>query len=53
VHTEFWWRNLREREHFEHLGIDERITLKLMCKKSDAKASTGLIWLRILTLGGL
>jgi len=22
VHTEFWWRNLRERSNFEGLGID-------------------------------
>jgi hypothetical protein len=26
MHTEFWWRNLRERDHLE----DERIILKAL-----------------------
>ena len=29
VHTGFWWRHLRERCHFEDLGIHGRIILKL------------------------
>jgi hypothetical protein len=29
VHTEFWWRDLRERDHLEHLDIDGRIILKI------------------------
>jgi len=32
VHTEFWWGNLRERDHLEDLSIDERITLKWIFK---------------------
>jgi hypothetical protein len=28
VHTEFWWGNLRERNHFEDIGVDWRIILK-------------------------
>ena len=28
VHTEFWWGNLRERDHLEDKGIDERIIKK-------------------------
>jgi len=28
VHTGFWWRNLRERDHLEDLGVDGKITLK-------------------------
>jgi hypothetical protein len=28
VHTGFWWKDLREREHLEDLGIDERKILK-------------------------
>jgi len=25
VHTGFWWRDLRERDHLEEVGLDERI----------------------------
>ena len=28
VHAGFWWGNLREREHLEDVGVDERIILK-------------------------
>jgi hypothetical protein len=28
VHTGFWLGNLRERDHFEHIGVDGRIILK-------------------------
>ena len=28
VHMEFWWGNLRERDHLELLGTDGRIILK-------------------------
>jgi hypothetical protein len=33
-HTEFWWKNLRERDHVEDTGVDGRIILKFMFKKS-------------------
>ena len=36
----FWWGNLMQREHFEHLGLDEIIIIiiiKWMFKKLDAK----------------
>jgi hypothetical protein len=33
VRTGFWWRDVRERDHFEDLGVDGRIILKLMIKK--------------------
>jgi hypothetical protein len=27
VHAVFWWANLRDRDHFEDLGVDGRILL--------------------------
>ena len=32
VHTVIWWRNLRERDHLEDLGVDGRIILKWIFK---------------------
>jgi hypothetical protein len=52
VLTGFWWGDLRERDHVEDLGVDERIILKWIFKKWDGDAWTGLIWLRIGTGGG-
>jgi hypothetical protein len=36
----------------EDIGVDRRIILKLIFKKWDVKAWTGLLWLRIWTGGG-
>jgi hypothetical protein len=33
VHTEFWWENLRERDHLEDTGIDRRIILRQIFTK--------------------
>ena len=52
VRTGFWWGNLRERGHFEDLGVNGRIILKYIFKKWDGEAWTGLIWLRIGTVCG-
>jgi hypothetical protein len=52
VDTGFWWRNLRERDHFENPGIDGRIALRLNFRKWDVRVWTELIWLRIGTVGG-
>ena len=38
-----WWDALRAKDHFEHLGIDERIILKLIFKVLGAIDWTGLI----------
>jgi len=28
IHTEFWWRNLKERDKLEKLEVDEKTILK-------------------------
>jgi len=33
VHAGFWWETLSERGHLEDLGLDGRVTLKLVFKK--------------------
>jgi len=37
VHTEFWWGNLGERDHFEDLSVDRKIILKCIFKKWDGR----------------
>jgi hypothetical protein len=43
LHIGIRWGALRAKDHFEHLGIDERIILKLIFKVWDAIVWTGLI----------
>jgi hypothetical protein len=43
---------LRKSNHLEDPGVDERITLRWIFRKSDVGAWTGSIWLRIGTGGG-
>ena len=45
--TGYWWGDLRERDHLGDPGIDGRIMLSWIFKKSDGWACCGLIWLRI------
>jgi hypothetical protein len=33
--TGFWWRNLRERDHWGDRGVDERIVLRCIFRKWD------------------
>jgi hypothetical protein len=53
VHTEFWWRNLRERDHMEDPGESGRVILRWNIRKWDVGVWTGLGWLRIGTGSGL
>jgi hypothetical protein len=45
--------SLKGRDHPKDLGIDERIILKWISRKSGGSEGTGCIWLRIGTGGGL
>jgi len=36
VYAGSWWGNLRERDHFEDLGVDGRIILKWIFRNRDA-----------------
>jgi hypothetical protein len=33
IFTGFWWGNMKERDHLEELGIDERILLRWIFRK--------------------
>jgi hypothetical protein len=41
VYTEFWWGNLRERDHFEDAAVDGKIILRRIFRKWDVGAWTG------------
>jgi hypothetical protein len=47
VFTGFWWENLKERDHWGDLGLDERIILRRIFRKWYVGVWTGLSWLRI------
>jgi len=52
AYTEFWWGNLRERDHSGNPGAYGRIILRWIFRKWDVEAWTGSSWLRIGTVGG-
>jgi hypothetical protein len=37
VHTGFQWKNLRKEDHLEDPGVEGRIILKRVFKKSDGR----------------
>jgi hypothetical protein len=46
MHTEFWWRNVKELNYVKQAAVDEKIIIDRMLKKQDWKARTRFIWLR-------
>ena len=52
MHIWFWWGNLKERDHFEDLGLNGRIILKWTFHKYYG-VWTGFMWLRRGTGGGM
>jgi hypothetical protein len=46
VHTRFWWRNLREKDHLKDPGEDVRIILKRVFEKWY-----GRTWTRSIRIG--
>ena len=49
---EFWWGNLRVRDHLGDPDVDGRIILRWIFRKWDVGVWTGSSWLRIGTGGG-
>jgi hypothetical protein len=45
LHTGFCWKNFRERDHLEDLGVYRRIILNLIYREWDG-AWTKFVWLR-------
>jgi hypothetical protein len=33
MHTEIWWENLKESDHWEDISVDGRLILKLFLEK--------------------
>jgi len=52
AYAEFWWGNLRERDHLGDPDIDGRIILRLLFRNLDVGVWTGSSWLRVGTGGG-
>ena len=46
VCTEFWWGNLRERDHWGYPGVDGKLILRWIFRKWDVGVWNGSSWLR-------
>jgi hypothetical protein len=42
MHTWFWWADMREEDHLEDRDVYGRIVIKLIFKKWNGEAWTGL-----------
>jgi len=51
VYAEFWWGNVRERDHLKDTDVNGRIILIWIFVNWDVGTWTGSIWLRIGTGG--
>jgi hypothetical protein len=49
AYTGFWWRNLKEREHWGDVDADGRIILRWILRKWDVGVRTESSWLKIVT----
>ena len=49
----FWWGKPKQRNNLKKIVISGQIILKLILKKQDWRAWTGLNWLKLRTVGGL
>jgi hypothetical protein len=45
--TDFWWKNLKQRDHWGDPDVDGRITLRQIFRKWDVGVWIGLSWIRI------
>jgi hypothetical protein len=52
IKRDFWWRNLRKRDHLKDINVDGTITLRCIFKH-DVRVGTGSICFRIGTDDGL
>jgi hypothetical protein len=43
MRTQFWWKNLKERDHLRDVGVDWKVIFKLALRKKHGMAWTGFI----------
>jgi len=51
AYTEFWWGNLKERDHVGDPGLDGRMILRWIFRDWDVGVWTGSRWLMVGTGG--